>query len=290
MLELVDSIPWHQLTHSQGEASDVPMHLRILASVRSEERRRAPSELYLTIVHQGTVYDSTAYAVPFLIEIASTRSLGMRADVLVLVGAIAESRHGSPAPRQALVARAESIVALLLDPEMLVRVAAAHVLGMLPELAPRAAPQLRRSIERESDDLARDGMMLSLGSIKDLEVENILWLEDRFRSSTDHRARFAVSVALAQAAGDGTCEAAVSFLAQVCADPSANSTLRWPPMGFGWRDAASTGARICRKGRRACIAHPVARSARRRGCRGLISCGGRTCGRVRTEPPRPTIG
>jgi hypothetical protein len=65
VLEGLDSINWGQLRHAYGEASDVPDLLRALADGDEE----AWSDLYANLWHQGTVYQATAYAVPFLREI-----------------------------------------------------------------------------------------------------------------------------------------------------------------------------------------------------------------------------
>ena len=65
MLDTLDSIPWANLTHAYGSATDVPQILLDLAD-SSEE---AVNELFGNIWHQGTVYEATAYAVPYLIEI-----------------------------------------------------------------------------------------------------------------------------------------------------------------------------------------------------------------------------
>ncbi len=65
MLEKLETVPWHTLTHAYGEASDVPELLRQLADGYDS----VLTELFGNIYHQGTVYEATAKAVPFLVEI-----------------------------------------------------------------------------------------------------------------------------------------------------------------------------------------------------------------------------
>ncbi len=69
MLEGLDAVPWKTLQHAYGEASDVPGLIRRLASEDSDERDEALDALYGNICHQGTVYEATSRAVPFLVEL-----------------------------------------------------------------------------------------------------------------------------------------------------------------------------------------------------------------------------
>lgn len=62
----VDAQPWADLQHAYGSAADVPGHLRALAGDSEEAASEAVSELYGSILHQGSVYGATARAVPYL--------------------------------------------------------------------------------------------------------------------------------------------------------------------------------------------------------------------------------
>jgi HEAT repeat protein len=90
MLEKLDTIDWSSLSHAYGAASNVPDLIRALASEDEEEREDAISKLYGIILHQGTVYEATAYAVPFLLELLEADTISGKADILGLLGAIAE--------------------------------------------------------------------------------------------------------------------------------------------------------------------------------------------------------
>ncbi len=54
--EGIDDIPWHELHHAYGPATDVPNILRMLASFDGDTRASAQEALYSNIYHQGTVY------------------------------------------------------------------------------------------------------------------------------------------------------------------------------------------------------------------------------------------
>jgi hypothetical protein len=71
MLEKLNFVLWSELGHAYGEASEVPDLIRALASPEQEVYKGAINRLWYTVIHQGTIYSSTAYVVPFF----SSRSL-----------------------------------------------------------------------------------------------------------------------------------------------------------------------------------------------------------------------
>jgi hypothetical protein len=69
MLSDIDKVDWKSLNHAYGAASDVPKLLRQLATGPAPERKQALYDLHGNLWHQGTVYQATAHAVPFLLEL-----------------------------------------------------------------------------------------------------------------------------------------------------------------------------------------------------------------------------
>lgn len=69
----IDAQPWADLQHAYGSAADVPDCLRALAGESEEAASEAISELYGSILHQGSVYEATARAVPYLARLAGRR-------------------------------------------------------------------------------------------------------------------------------------------------------------------------------------------------------------------------
>src|SRR5262245_58931292 len=87
MLDGLDDIPWDQLTDAYGPATSIPAALRQLASFDPDEREGALDHLYWGLCHQlCTVYEATAPAVPFLIELARCDTVADRDRILVLLG------------------------------------------------------------------------------------------------------------------------------------------------------------------------------------------------------------
>ncbi len=66
MLDNLETIAWSELKHAYGKAGDVPGMIRSLGSPDEHVRRDALGALFETICHQGTVYEASPFAVPFL--------------------------------------------------------------------------------------------------------------------------------------------------------------------------------------------------------------------------------
>ncbi|GLY50872.1 hypothetical protein [Lentzea sp. NBRC 102530] len=64
----LDQVDWARLSHAYGPADDVPAQLRDLVSPDERIRLEALSDLNGNILHQGTIYEATAAAVPFLLQ------------------------------------------------------------------------------------------------------------------------------------------------------------------------------------------------------------------------------
>lgn len=100
-LEGLDAAPWAELRHAYGSAGEVPALLRGLAS-GGEQRAAAMTRLHETIWHQGTTYEATSAAVPFLADLAVADE-SLLPELLFLLGAIADgtpySHVGRPDPR-----------------------------------------------------------------------------------------------------------------------------------------------------------------------------------------------
>lgn len=190
MLEQLDQVDWKHLTHAYGPAKDVPKLLRLLTNPRENVRQEALFELSNSLNHQGSLYEATAYAVPFLIELASNPSVPDRHNILSLVSGAADGwtaalrdtphdpaathlmfrvsaeRAASERPHCEAAHRAVErefapLQRLLHDPDPMVRVAAPFVIANLFEHT-ESAPTLLRMIESEQDDWCRAGAILAL--------------------------------------------------------------------------------------------------------------------------------
>ncbi|HEU4534728.1 MAG TPA: hypothetical protein VFS00_11445 [Polyangiaceae bacterium] len=89
MLEALDRVTWADYRHAYGPAVDVPELLRALAFGDEGARGRAKYALYGNLWHQGAVYEASAHAVVFLIEMLAPGSSADKAFVLQYLGDLA---------------------------------------------------------------------------------------------------------------------------------------------------------------------------------------------------------
>ncbi|SBT43572.1 HEAT repeat domain-containing protein [Micromonospora auratinigra] len=93
-----DGIDWASLTHAYGSAEDVPGLLRDLRSADDEVRAAALYELYGTVYHQGTRYEASAYAVPFLLDLLADPATPARHELVQLLSCLAVGHPPSALP------------------------------------------------------------------------------------------------------------------------------------------------------------------------------------------------
>jgi hypothetical protein len=89
MLEGLSDVGWAQLEHAYGSAADVPDLIRALRAADPKVRANARWELYGNIFHQGSRYEASAYAVPFLLELLADPSTPERTAILALLTSLA---------------------------------------------------------------------------------------------------------------------------------------------------------------------------------------------------------
>src|SRR5215472_1008168 len=89
MLENLKKIKWETLQHAYGAASDVPGLIRQLADPHKGVHAPALYELYSNIFHQGSRYQATPFAIPFLCELIESESTPDRHEIIYLLIALA---------------------------------------------------------------------------------------------------------------------------------------------------------------------------------------------------------
>jgi hypothetical protein len=206
-VDALDQIPWKHLTLAYGSAADVPDLLRSLRTASPDlQGEDSPLwQLFGNIWHQGTVYEATAHAVPFLIELAVDRSTPDRVGILSLLAEIAkgnsyrevhgnllkdpdfEQRRGQELSwaRQAheAVAAGFSQFVDLTNESGDVRYASAHVLAQLHEHGAAVATILRKLLSEEERVPYRAGLLLLVGSTGDVSHETLTVLSDALNAS-----------------------------------------------------------------------------------------------------------
>lgn len=85
MFKQLDEIDWASMNHAYGSAEDVPQLIRDLADEDEETRNDAFFTAYGNIFHQGSRYEATAPAVPFLLEVLEQPEYADHAELLYLL-------------------------------------------------------------------------------------------------------------------------------------------------------------------------------------------------------------
>ncbi|ANZ41003.1 hypothetical protein BBK82_38520 [Lentzea guizhouensis] len=199
--ELAPAIAWDQLQHHYGTAEDVP---ELLLAAATDDR--AFGELDNKISHQGGCVLSAAPPVlPTLLRWAADPAVGHRADVLDLVGRLAEAartarpRFVTPAWPAAWSAAVPALLGLLTDQDPVVRRKVVFPLAQAREHAGVVLPALLESWQRETDEAARPGQVLAAAELlRDMAAEwpreIVDWLSG-LRHHAEPAHRFAAAMA-----------------------------------------------------------------------------------------------
>jgi hypothetical protein len=223
LLDGLNRVEWRRLRHAFGTAEDVPALLRSLTSQSPDERQAAMNELHGNIWHQGTIYEATPHAVPFLIELAASHETPDRYAILSYLGTLADGSsyievHGggpalSPQEVSAQLAVEVSWVAAtrkavksgealylqdLRADEHDICCAGAYVLSRFPEEAERYWPPLRERYEAAgSDDLVRCGIAILMKDFSAKGTSDTHWLLRMFDKEKHSSVRVALAVSVA---------------------------------------------------------------------------------------------
>jgi hypothetical protein len=160
MLRGLDNKDWSKIRHCYGPAVDVPALLQNLQSLNQATRDRAWHELYSNLWHQGTIYEATSYAVPFLCQLLEEPEVPERHRVLVFLAflfcgrsywdvhqhnnlsrrtisenelreALSAEMSWVRATKRAVVGETDLYVQLLRAEESGIRIASAYLLGLI---------------------------------------------------------------------------------------------------------------------------------------------------------------
>ena len=91
MLEGLDDINWSELQYAYGVTSDFPDRIRGLFSGDVDVQTESLSALEGEIYHQGSIYQATAYTVPFLIAALTETNTVIKGEILAV---LADVRRG----------------------------------------------------------------------------------------------------------------------------------------------------------------------------------------------------
>lgn len=226
MLENLDKIDWSNLGHAYGPADDVPDLLRSLASDDEDERSNAIYELHGNIWHQGTVYQATAHAVPFLLELLESPKVEGKDEILVLLADLARgtsyhdvhqhlSHHEEEAKGQdwqnkiqkelgwvsdvkaAVKAGEKLYLGFLNDNDARLRDTAAYLLASLGPSA-KLAEAVWKRLEKEKEECVQVSLALAFGNLAEHTEANTSPLLAMLLNSPSKSMKLATAMSLVE--------------------------------------------------------------------------------------------
>lgn len=195
MLNDLDTINWRQLTHAYGPADDIPELIKDLASPSRDIWEKALEKLRGTIWHQGTVYEATAYAIPFLLELLANNAVQCRDEILLDLAYLARGGLKDYTPEaydwvnnahKAVAQGLNVYLNLLEDTDPNVRKYVPFVLSSLEELAFSIIPVLDRYLLKENDPQAKANLVLYLASQPGYHSGDDQWLKNLVNAEAEH--------------------------------------------------------------------------------------------------------
>ncbi|HEX2875417.1 MAG TPA: hypothetical protein VHP33_29400 [Polyangiaceae bacterium] len=202
MLNDLELVPWHSLRHAFGDAREVPRQLRELASSDRDLRQTALKDLFACLLHQGSVYEATARAVPFLFELLTHPATPERSWIAFLLASIGDGQgylklhigldeqrwrelladRGTTLEaelqredevvrgvRLAIGRGVEHLLPFLNDSQSEIRAAVARTLGQFPARAAELLPALEAAEASETAADAKAALRQSLAKLRPAE-------------------------------------------------------------------------------------------------------------------------
>lgn len=248
MLEGLEVINWHELEHAYGMADDVPELLRSLASADAPSRQDALSKLYSNIYHQGTVFEATVYAIPFLLELSQTEAVQDRDKILIYLAHLARS-HSYLEERQNLLFYNDELdrpefqvqiqhemiwirrvnravrsginvyLSLLKHNDSKLRIAAPYILAYCQRQASEFIPYLKHCLAQERSSQVRASLILSLGFLESPQLANRELFMQFLSSEESGLVRLAAAMTLVRLAKDKTPLEAIAIPIEIIEHP-----------------------------------------------------------------------
>jgi len=250
MLDGLDNIPWETLNHAYGSAEDVPDLLRALTHDGDDIRDMTLYTLYSNLWYQGTVYQATAYAVPFLIELLSASSVTRKYDILIYLAHLASGNSYLDAHNEQFLSEQvqesdaykdrldqelsyvkcthhavrdgiDVYLQLLLDDyeELHTRMAVPYLLACFPEHQATIVPYLKQVLPDEPHRLMRASIILALRYLQDGQ-DTTYQLEPYLAPDEDLIVRTCSAMAVAQIDEKNTPPRVINLLLEILKNSS----------------------------------------------------------------------
>src|SRR6266436_3927091 len=240
MLETLNTIPWNELEHAYGKASEVPDLIRALASPEPQVYKGAIGRLWYTVIHQGTVYSSTAYVVPFFCELMEAPEVQNKAELLYYLATIArgasysdvhvreKERRETPETQKQIAKELSWVQAAsdavsdgyatylrvlhTSDPDL--RANAAHTLSRCQSHSAEVVPVMKQHLAAEEIPLVSSSLLLSLGLLLPMNEEAALFFTHVLQEAANPLVQIAAAMGCAFTMKEQTSQEILKILLQ----------------------------------------------------------------------------
>ncbi len=224
MFDTLHTIDWPSLKTAYGTAAAIPAALRDLASPDGEVRAAAWQTLWSEIEHQGTVYQASAYAAPFLVSWLPEVQGEEKRDLVTFLASLArgnsykrqhlnqtdeqrkqdavfqqemaEEIRWVELTHQAVREGMELYLAFLDEQYLQLRMATTYLLVSFQEDQARLTPSLREYLTRETDERMIACLLLSLGQLLPASADSSALLMPYLTEGDTPLVRFCAALAL----------------------------------------------------------------------------------------------
>jgi hypothetical protein len=198
----LEKVDWVNLQHAHGSAYDFPILLNATLSEERDDSNFAFQLLHETIWHQGTIYQATVYAIPFIAELATNPKIKNGESYAFL---LASCLTGSPSFsddlsseqkdrwkkiydcqgrnfEQTLLECRKTVIKIKevgrefvqslypflksFENDHWVRGRIARALSVCPEFADESIPLIKQALENEEDEEARDDFIDAIDKLQ----------------------------------------------------------------------------------------------------------------------------
>ncbi len=248
MFDTLDTIDWSRLETAYGTAEGIPGALRDLASSHEEVRAAARQTLWSELEHQGTIYQASAYAAPFLVAWLPETQAEEKPDLVTFLAKLArgnsykrqhlnltdEQRQQDPVFQQEMAEEIRWVelthqavregmdlyLSFLADQDLQLRMTTTYLLASFKEDQERLIPALQAQLERETDERMMGCLLLSLGQLLPATEDSSALLLLYLTTGNMMLVRFCAAMALCFLLKEAVPQEVVPVFFTVLTDPS----------------------------------------------------------------------
>lgn len=263
MLEGLNGVEWHTLTHAYGPATDMPDVIQALAADDVSLRQRALEYLNDALWQSGGVTRAAAYTVPFLIELLGAPEAREKRGIILLLARLAGGRAASESPAggglppdrwnaydgkaqqwtsaamEALERGTRVYLRQLYSADVEVRIATPYLLSKLPTQAKFSVPPLGKRLAQSGEPRVRASILFALGALATPNPQALAQLSRLIGEGNPPLVQIAAAGALVLLARERAPSTASAVLAEAIAKPDPNVTALYEQLP--WSKSGLTG-------------------------------------------------